>query len=239
MYITVISDTHNQHKWLNIPKKGDIIVHAGDVSSKGSRREIEIFLKWYGDLDYKVKILTPGNHDWAFERNPEVCEELCDNYGVILLNDSGYKYNGVKFWGSPVQPKFGNWAFNRSIHSYSSNTHHGPPTYPHIKPHWDKIPNDTDVLITHGPPKDVLDRTCYGGTVGCPWLSQTIERVKPILHVFGHIHESRGVIVDKTKKDPITYCNGSSLDIRYKPRDINHFIFDIEKLKVGDSKGTD
>lgn len=216
--ITVISDTHNRHSSLNIPTEGDVIVHCGDATSMGSLHEIETFLEWFSSLNYKKHIMIPGNHDWGFETQSEKAIEQCKKYGVVLLNDSSYTYQGIKFWGSPVQPEFGDWAFNRAI---GLNTGHFK--HPHIQEHWKLIPPDTDVLITHGPPRNILDMTARNFTnVGCPYLAAKILEVKPKLCLFGHIHEGRGILT----QDGITYCNASSLDEKYRPRYVNHFTFD-------------
>lgn len=85
--------------------------------------------------------------------------------------------------------------------------------YDIIKPHWDMIPENTDVLITHGPPHGILDQTVRGKLhVGCQELLEAVYRIKPKLHLFGHIHEARG----KIEYDGITFMNASSVDLRYK-----------------------
>jgi len=226
--IVTISDTHGQHHKLDIPE-GDMIIHAGDSTPNGKHDDIEEFLKWYGDLNYGIKILIAGNHDWGFEREPEKYkQEIMDSYGITYLNDSGCKFNGLNIWGSPVQPEFCNWAFNKKR------------TRDSIGKHWDLIPKNTDILITHGPPALILDKCQYGGhNAGCGLLWNKIQEIKPVLHVFGHIHEGRGVVVDDKSGSPITYCNSSSLDLHYRPWKDKQFCFDWDKLLVGDSKGRD
>jgi Icc-related predicted phosphoesterase len=100
--------------------------------------------------------------------------------GITYLNDSGCEIDGVKFWGSPITPWFHNWAFNRMRGA-------------EIKEHWNLIPDNTNVLITHGPPYGFGDRP-FGkhDRVGCEDLMSVVNRVKPKLHVFGHIHGSAG-----------------------------------------------
>jgi Icc-related predicted phosphoesterase len=202
--IDLISDTHNQHKKFECDG-GDIIVHTGDCSLGGKSHEICHFLDWYGKLDYKYKIFVPGNHDWAFERESGLMQEECRKRSIILLNDSGIELLGIKFWGSPVQPWFHSWAFNRDRGE-------------DIKRHWDMIPDDTEVLLTHGPPHgfgDVVSNV--DGTpkerVGCYDLLEKIQKSQVKLHVCGHIHESRGIIYDKI----VTYVNASCLDRMYYP----------------------
>jgi len=117
------------------------------------------------------------------------------------LNDSGVTIEGIKFWGSPITPFFHDWAFNRWPAG--------------IKPHWDLIPEEVDVLITHGPPFGILDLTTYSKeNVGCPILREKIFSIKPKVHVFGHIHEARGSV----EIDGIKFINASSVTLRYELR---------------------
>lgn len=236
--IHCISDTHNQHKKIFLPG-GDILIHAGDATGRGQSGEIEPFLKWYGSQDYTYKIFVAGNHDWGFEREPERYQEMCKKYGVIYLEDSGITIQDfdtgedIKIWGSPVQPEFCNWAFNRSItptalhpDDYDPYHSYGYKVHPYIKPHWDKIPDDTDILITHGPPEGILDgvQNFFHDpndmtSVGCPHLREAVRRVKPKLHVFGHIHDQSGIMVS----EGTTFCNAAQLNdsynVHYKPKE--------------------
>ncbi len=198
--ITMISDTHNRHRDTPGIGSGDIILHAGDATSRGRDHEIDDFLNWYGNLDFGLKVFVAGNHDFGFEDRPNAYRELCKQYGVTLLQDSGYTYKGsIKIWGSPVQPTFHDWAFNRSSAA--------------IQRHWDQIPNNTDILITHGPAYGILDRSQRDDRAGCPRLLKRIQEVKPRLHVCGHIHEDRGTYT----KGHTTYINAASLDRYYEP----------------------
>tara|TARA_R100000951_G_scaffold116766_1_gene130563 strand:+ start:5128 stop:5859 length:732 start_codon:yes stop_codon:yes gene_type:complete len=232
MKIVTISDTHNRHKEISLGS-GDILIHSGDATGRGQSGEIEPFLKWYGKQDFTYKIFVAGNHDWGFEREPERYEAMCKKYGVIYLNDSGYTIQDfdtgkdIKIWGSPVQPTFCNWAFNRDIEFIvHEDPYHGIKRHPLIKPHWDLIPNDTDILITHGPPEGILDdvpiHSAISGSVehvGCPHLRDAIlNRVKPKLHVFGHIHPKNGIMM----VNGIMFNNAANLNdaytYEYKPR---------------------
>lgn len=227
--IITISDTHGKHNYFKkkLPK-GDIIIHGGDCTPNGESCDIEEFLRWYGDLDYDMKILIAGNHDWDFENNPQDYQDLFDSYGITYLNDSGCKYRGINIWGSPVQPEFCNWAFNRRRTKES------------IGKHWNLIPDNTDILITHGPPALILDKTYYDKeNAGCGLLWTKIQEIKPSLHIFGHIHEGRGVIIEKTIGSPITYVNSSSLDLHYHPWEDKVHCFKWNKVLLGDSRGRD
>ena len=178
MKITAISDTHNKH--FQIPSKyllgGDCILHSGDISGRGSRNEIETFLDWYSELPYTHKIFIAGNHDFFFEGAPEYeIEAVLANYpNIIYLNDSGVEIDGFKIWGSPVQPWFHNWAFNKKGDE--------------IVKHWDMIPLDTHILLTHGPIYGYLDKTRAGDLTGCPYLLDKLKDFTNLkLHQCGHI----------------------------------------------------
>jgi len=204
MKITCISDTHNQH--LHIPpdwlEGGDVLVHAGDVSGRGTLKEIEAFLEWFNEQPYTHKIFIAGNHDFWFEKTTGfvVNEMLQEKYpNVKYLNDSGIEIDGVKFWGSPVQPWFYDWAFNR--------------VGTDICQHWDMIPLDTDVLIVHGPMKGFLDMTLRGVSTGCPYLlEKSAEMTNLKLFVCGHIHEAYGKF---EFPDGGVFVNASTLNFNY------------------------
>ncbi len=198
MKIVFISDTHGFHKALKFPK-GDMIIHAGDITKKGQRDQVIDFLDWYSKLDFKHKVFVAGNHDFFFERESQ--EEINNMIpkNVIYLNDSGIEIDGLKIWGSPVQPWFYDWAFNRQRGA-------------EIQKHWDLIPNDLDILITHGPPKGILDLTIRNESVGCEDLLHKIKAIKPQIHVYGHIHEGYG----KVKMLGIEFINASVLDVNYR-----------------------
>jgi Icc-related predicted phosphoesterase len=206
--LVLISDTHTKHLEIDDQLKqiyndhpDSIIVHAGDISYRGRKWEVEEFLQWYSSLPFKNKIMIAGNHDFLFEESPAVADEMLEKegQGIIYLNDSGVELDGLKFWGSPVTPWFHNWAFNRIGDK--------------INEHWDLIPNDINVLITHGPPYLTLDATKSGLRVGCPRLSNKIKDLTDLkVHVFGHIHEASGI----DEKDGVTYVNASTLDLYYE-----------------------
>ncbi len=197
MKVVAIADTHGQHNALKLPK-GDVIIHAGDISKRGERHEIENFLNWYKELDFKYKVFIAGNHDFFFERATQrEIEELIPD-SVIYLCDSGIVLDTIKIWGSPVTPWFFDWAFNR---------HRGEA----ISKHWQLIPADTDILITHGPVSGKLDKTKTGQHAGCADLLKTVQDLKPKVHLCGHIHEAQGEL-----NEPVTkFINASVLDENY------------------------
>jgi hypothetical protein len=192
MVITLISDTHTKHNQLNgLLPGGDLIIHAGDMSSMGYKHEIQQFLKWYNNLEYTNKIFIAGNHDWGFQKDPKMCEELLEFYNkVTYLQDNleliGEDYEtAVKVYGSPWQPEFYNWAFNLPRMGWE------------LEQKWTDIPLDTDILVTHGPAWGHLD-TVKGMSVplGCELLAERIKVVKPKIHVCGHIHTGYGYKFD-------------------------------------------
>jgi len=197
MRAVCISDTHGRHLSMNLPTC-DILIHAGDMTSRGTLREAQEFLDWFSNQDAKYKILIAGNHDFFFEHaNEEEIANLIPS-NVSYLNDSGVGIQGLNLWGSPVTPWFHDWAFNRNRGE-------------DIKKHWDMIPSNTDILITHGPPFGILDRTAHGMNVGCEELQSTIRNIKPRFHLFGHIHEGYG----QYRSQGTQFINGSVLDEHY------------------------
>jgi Icc-related predicted phosphoesterase len=196
--IVCISDTHGQHAKLSVPE-GDILIHAGDFAAFGDTPiEIIDFNQWLGTLPHRHKVVIAGNHDWMFERHPDVARELLTN--AIYLENSGTELAGLKIWGSPVQPEFNNWAFNVARGAA-------------IRRYWKMIPASTDVLITHGPPYGVLD-TAHPTTahLGCEELAEAVREIKPRLHVFGHIHGGYGA----AKSDGTQFVNASVADEAYR-----------------------
>jgi len=236
MRIVTISDTHNKHELLSegdLLFPGEMIIHAGDISGRGSKKEVTSFINWFSSLPYKYKILIAGNHDWGFEKTTRgIYEQMCKDNNIIYLNDSGAEIEGIKIWGSPISPAFNNWAFNRFRGA-------------HIEEHWKKIPSDTELLITHGPPEGILDSVLFphppywNPHVGCRELLTHLHRLDVKMHIFGHIHEARGVEVKDLGEGPITFVNASTLDARYQPYQEKAYCFNWELAKEGLSEGQD
>lgn len=199
-----ISDTHGKHRELEkmfpFPIDCDTIIHSGDISMMGGYYEIEVFLKWFSSLSqFRNKIFIAGNHDFLFELPSQIRELIPDN--VIYLENSGVELEGIKFWGSPYTPTFGSWAFMQKSEK--------------LKYLWETIPDDTDVLITHGPPYGILDYVPYvpysnrdiDPHVGCRNLFAELNRIRPKAHLFGHIHPSYG----KWETETCTFYNASAV----------------------------
>lgn len=196
--IVCISDTHGLHRKVQLPP-GDVLVHAGDITRRGTLRELADFARWLGEQDYEKIVVIAGNHDRCFERSPEQSRRLIERVAVYL-EDESFIYRDLRFYGTPWQPRFFNWAFNLP---------RGAP----LAEKWAQIPEDTDVLVSHTPPHGMLDRTRFGQHVGCESLVDAVARVSPALHVFGHIHEGYGVRMQRG----VMSINASSCTVRYEP----------------------
>ena len=198
-----------------LPIEADMIIHSGDVSMRGTEFEVENFLKWYSALPYKYKILISGNHDFLFENQRTIAQELIARYPSIkYLESSEVVIEGIKIYGEPRQPWFHNWAFN---------VQRGEA----IKKYWDAIPDDVDILITHGPPKGILDMTMGGEQVGCEDLLHRIWALKNVkLCQFGHIHEHAGYEFI----NGVHFVNASVLNLRYQLQN-RPMIFEIDENK--------
>ena len=202
MRLVCISDTHGDHEAVSLPA-GDVLIHAGDLSAHGRRDETLAFMRWLGSQPFEHILCIAGNHDQFMEADPESAQHFADLHDVTLLNDSGYTVGNTRFWGSPITPRFLDWSFMRDP---------GEP----IEKHWNMIPLDTDVLITHGPPYGIMDKVQRPDgseeKTGCPSLLDFVKRVSPAFHIFGHIHEGHGSF----RQDGITYLNVSTMNHHYR-----------------------
>ncbi len=196
MKVVCLSDTHLRHAGLDVPD-GDLLVVAGDVTRRGAPEELAEVDRWLAGLPHRHKVLVAGNHDFGLQHDPGAGARLT---GATYLEDSGTTVDGLTVWGSPWQPLFFDWAFNLP---------RGAP----LRERWDLIPAGTTILVTHGPPRGILDRVDDGQHVGCDDLLTAVRRVRPRLHVFGHIHESAGT----TEVDGTVFVNASVCDRRYRP----------------------
>ena len=197
MRLVCMSDTHGTGRDVVVPD-GDVLVHAGDLTSRGSVHQIAREVEWLRALPHRHKVVIAGNHDFAFQLDARAARAVME--GVVYLEDEEAVLEGVRFYGSPWQPTFFDWAFNLD---------RGAP----IRAKWDRIPTGTDVLVTHGPPMGVGDRTRAGTLVGCADLTAAVARVRPRVHVFGHIHEAYGAL----ERDGTRFVNASTCDVHYRP----------------------
>lgn len=201
--ITFISDTHGKHD--EITKDllgGDFLIHSGDISPQGTYWEVYYFCKWFSKIpNYKHKIFVAGNHDWLFQREPERAKEILRLFkNITYLQDELVELDGVKIYGSPWQPEFHGWAFNL------------PKNGGELQSKWDMIPNNIDILVTHGPCFGHLDKVIgRNDNLGCELLVKKVEEVKPKIHCCGHIHTGRGI----KQTENTLYINSSVLNEQY------------------------
>lgn len=192
MTIACIGDTHGKHDLLEIPDT-DVIIHTGDISSFGNKQEIAVFLEWFAGLPQKHKIFIAGNHDFYLEK---IASNDLENFipqEIIFLQNTGIEIGNKLFWGSAYTPGLPNFAFYKQRGK-------------EIFQEWKKIPQQTDVLITHTPPYGILDEVARKQSVGCEELQKVVAQLQPSFHIFGHVHESYGL----AKIKATSYINASS-----------------------------
>jgi Icc-related predicted phosphoesterase len=190
--LVLLSDTHQLHREVEVPD-GDILIHAGDFTMfSRSPAEITDFNNWLGELPHQA-VLVPGNHEFFLEADPS--ERSLLSNATVLINE-GIEIEGLRIWGSPVTPMYGG-AFGLSSAKDRKRL-------------YAQIPEDIDILITHGPPYGILDLG-PGSHLhqGCPELLDAVMRVGPKLHVFGHIHGAYGVF----QTQHTTFVNASLLGL--------------------------
>ena len=209
MILTIISDTHNKHNTIKGDLKGgDLLLHAGDLTSMGYEHEIVQFTSWFSRLEtYKHKVFIAGNHDRYFQNHPDKIKDILAEYPYLTyLQDCKYglydldKDTTTNFYGSPWQPYFHNWAFNL------------PRNGAELEEKWAMIPPNTDILITHGPSWGYVDQVKGRPEhLGCELLTSYIDNIKPKIHICGHIHSGYGYAYDGVTH----YFNASVLNERY------------------------
>lgn len=186
-----LSDTHGQHKNLKSLPEADIIVHSGDFTFAGSEEEAYDFMNWFCNLPYKHKIFIAGNHDMCMYGADHI-DGLSRN--VHYLYNNSVVIDGIKFYGIPM---FMEDCMDGNLDVFINN-----------------IPDDTDVLITHMPPKGTCDLADYGKGQehrGNATLAELLKKLHPACHLFGHEHDAYG----KTIKENVIYSNACVVDSRY------------------------
>lgn len=224
MLIHAISDTHGKHGFVD-HMTCDMVIHAGDISTCRepikNAQVVRDFIEWYKNYPATYKVCIAGNHDTSIEMNYVLKEEFT-SAGIILLQHETQQIGGLKIFGSPYTPTFGNgWAYNRNRAK--------------LFDYWQDIEEDTDIVVTHGPAKGILDYTEYGNTelektfkqCGCKALLHRIKKIEPKYHIFGHIHPERecpnnGVL--KLRDCDTTFINAAVLDLQYKSHN-NGYLF--------------
>lgn len=201
MRFVCISDTHGLHRKMPDIPDGDVLIHAGDCLGQGTLENLEDLNDWLGTLPHKRKIVIAGNHDWAFQDMPEEAKAVLTN--AVYLEDSGTEIDGIRIWGTPWTPVFMDWAFMLE---------RGQP----LRDKWRLIPENTDVLITHGPPCGIGDEVVMDGdpqNVGCIDLLNRIDDLSLSAHIFGHIHEGYG----QSSRGDTRLINASICTERFQP----------------------
>jgi Icc-related predicted phosphoesterase len=214
MKIVIISDTHTRHLRIceEIPE-GDVLIHCGDICNNGTDNEYFDFIEWFKSLPHKKKIFIAGNHDWALmNKSAAVEQSLADlrtsGTGTYYLQDSSLTIKtgteDVNFYGSPWTPEFCGWAFMKSTDDMAEV--------------WNKVPQDTHILISHGPPltdnsMDYVPDTCEH--VGCEHQAKLIKTLPNLkVNCFGHIHEGYGMT---RSPENIILINASTCTLDYTP----------------------
>lgn len=185
---------------LDVPA-GDVLIHAGDVSAEGEQEVVLDFMDWMSSLPHRYKLFIAGNHDRFIEQAPHEFQQALP-LNIHYLEDSGIEIGGIKIWGSPMTPAFYDWAFMKEI---------GPP----LSQHWALIPDDTHILVTHGPPYGIMDEVILPERrehAGCPDLLKRIMELKPDIHIFGHIHEAYG----NQLTNGVQFMNVSTMNQQYQ-----------------------
>ena len=188
MVLVLFGDTHELHREVEVPA-GNILICVGDFTMFSKNLSaIEDFNEWLGDLPHRHKIVVPGNHEYFLESNPDR-RTLLDNANVLI--DEGIAIEGLNIYGSPMTPLYGA-AFGKSSAQDRER-------------HWGKVPDDTHVLVTHGPPFGILDRLPHQRVgMGDPELRNRIKNLSFLkLHAFGHVHGGHGVI----EQNGVTFAN--------------------------------
>lgn len=194
-----ISDTHGHHDQLKLPEGVDLIIHSGDATNYRdpykNEHEMHKFLTWFHKLPVKNKVFVPGNHDTSVEMGLITRDQIKDlGIQLCLMNTVVFQdLNNLKIWGSPYVPRYGDWSYMK-------------PRSEMMKKVWDHIDETADIIVTHTPPKGILDysdRRIYDPNLnksitivedcGCLSLMKTIAKIEPKLNCFGHIHSSRAI----------------------------------------------
>lgn len=208
MRIFHCSDSHSFHREYVIPDNIDVICHTGDATNYRdpyrNHNEFLDFIEWYSDVPITHKIYVAGNHDSFIYHNRKECLEEFKKRRIIYLDKEEVVIDGVKFYGDPTSPRYGDWCFMAKRES--------------MYKHWNMIPKDVNVLLTHTPPRGILDlslsRDNFIEMCGCISLLKTIETLPNLkLHCFGHIHNTENIINIGTRKiKEVLFSNSAGVE---------------------------
>ncbi|KAI8367472.1 Metallo-dependent phosphatase-like protein [Radiomyces spectabilis] len=202
-----MSDTHSKIDFQFVIPDGDVFVHAGDLTRRSSIQEFKETIAWLGALPHRLKIVTGGNHDHILDERFGYIEEK--QYVLSRMQQANITYLEHESYLLP--PDLG--GYKMFVSPYAP-IHLGGAFMPrNLQPYWEKIPSDTQVLVTHTPPYGYQDRIIRGNRhVGCPHLRAKIDQIRPKVSIFGHIHESHGVAFS----EHTLFVNASACNARYR-----------------------
>ena len=204
--VVALSDTHSYHP---VVPDGDILIHAGDISGRSTWADFRREIFWLGALPHEHKMLVPGNHELQVEINIPDSVRICRDNGIQLAVDGTVLVDSLILFCSSRTPVFGDWAFMHDEKQAESL--------------WVSAPS-CDILVTHGPPYGYNDKV-KGVSLGCRALRRAIDRIRPSVHVYGHIHEGYN---GRIYENGTLFANVAILDGGYRPAALP-FVFDIEK----------
>lgn len=202
-----ISDLHGTHDSLEIPYDIEVMAITGDATnyrnSTMNMSEYTRFLDWFAAIPVSYKIYVPGNHDSYIYENLNRCKKEMLSRGITLLHQDSIQISDLKIYGDGTTPQYGDWCFMKKRETISKT--------------WENIPEDTDILLTHGPPKGILDLTTDRHRnlerAGCGALGKRILKLNNLkLNCFGHIHntpniKNTGVLY----REGVYYSNASAV----------------------------
>jgi Icc-related predicted phosphoesterase len=195
--VTFISDTHLSHYEIVFDYgESGLLIHCGDWASFGTYNEMFEVNRWFGSLGFDKIITIAGNHDKIAEDQGRLLTKEMFTDAEYLENELT-NYNGLKIYGTPFCKKYGSWSFMKNDDELNHE--------------WDKIPAGIDILVTHGPPFDILDKAHNVHCGSKSLRDQIFKRIRPKIVVFGHIHEGYG----QTERDGIKFINAACLDGNY------------------------
>ncbi len=198
MKLAIISDTHGRP--FEIPEC-DVFIHCGDITAGGSLEETEQFMKWLRrQTQVGLSLIVPGNHDRCFQEEWLAVEDMFASEDVLVMIDQAIKLGDRTFYGSPWTPPFMNWFFMADEERLGML--------------YRAMPKEVDVLITHGPPRGILDTGYQDPHVGSIALAEAIEWRNIKHNVFGHLHSCGGQTV-QPYVDGTIYHNVAACDDAY------------------------
>lgn len=213
MIVDCISDLHGTQPEL---EGGDLLIIAGDLTARDEHKEYEEFVRWLAKAKYRKIVIVAGNHDTKFVKDgyAKGLFSYLDLPPTSYLCDSSTEFEGYNIYGSPWTRYFE--GMNPDCAAFTC--HHDCT----MTEKWDQIPEDTDILVTHSPPKGILDETSRKYRVGCEFLRDRVRQIRPALHIFGHIHEAHGQKIELHDegygfRQQTTFVNASQMNKDYKP----------------------